>query len=556
MAQSRELLTSTQRREYLSVPDNIAEFQLNKYFTLSTDDINIIKQHRGDYNKLGFAMQLCIIRYTGWTLSNIEYISETAICFVASQLNILPMEFNKYAERSNTLYEHADEIMIVYDYNKFTESKSDVLIQLLIEKAQEFNNHLQLISCAINYLKSVKVILPVIKTIEKTVSLAREKVINDSILYIYNLLNDTQKEKLNKILETDFSQKKTKLSWLREIPGKSSSKTFNEIADRIEYIHSLELQNIDLSNIHNNRIEELYKLGSKYEAYDFKRFNAEKRYSILSIYLINFCKKLIDQAIQIHDIQIQSVQSFGKKEQENLMKKNGKKANMSLHNYVELGRAIIKAKEEGKPAVDFKTIEDVMPWDEFVISINEVSEITRPKEYNSLDLITQKYSALRRYTPRLLKILEFKASKTGEPVLKALETIKELNSKTKKKVPKGAPLDFVTKQWEKYVYDQEGNIDKKYYELAAFTELKNAIRSGDISIVGSNAANWRMSDDNMEKAMTDIINCQHKQPYAKYWGDGSTSSSDGVRVKSAVEALNACYNPHYGLEKGVTMYSE
>ncbi|MCB2312120.1 DUF4158 domain-containing protein [Clostridium tagluense] len=121
MAQSRELLTSTQRREYLSVPDNIAEFQLNKYFTLSTDDINIIKQHRGNYNKLGFAMQICIIRYTGWTLSNIEYISETAICFVASQLNILPMEFNKYAARSNTLYEHADEIMIIINSPKVSQ---------------------------------------------------------------------------------------------------------------------------------------------------------------------------------------------------------------------------------------------------------------------------------------------------------------------------------------------------------------------------------------------------------------------------------------------------
>lgn len=37
------------------------------------------------------------------------------------------MGFSKYAARSNTLYEHVYEIMIVYDYNKFTESKSDVL---------------------------------------------------------------------------------------------------------------------------------------------------------------------------------------------------------------------------------------------------------------------------------------------------------------------------------------------------------------------------------------------------------------------------------------------
>ena len=66
-------------------------------------------------------------------------------------------------------------------------------------------------------------------------------------------------------------------------------------------------------------------MGSKYEAYDFKRFDAKKRYSILSIYLIKFCEKLIDQAIQIHDIQVQNIQSFGKREQENLIEKNGKK---------------------------------------------------------------------------------------------------------------------------------------------------------------------------------------------------------------------------------------
>lgn len=185
------------------------------------------------------------------------------------------------------------------------------------------------------------------------------------------------------------------------------------------------------------------------------------------------------------------------------MKKNGKKANIGLNNYVELGKVIIKAKKEGKTAVDFKTIEDIMPWDDFVSSIKEISEIARPKEYNTLDLITQKYSTLRKYTPRLLKVLEFKASKTGKPVLKVLETIKDLNSKTKKKVPKGSPLDFVTNKWEKYVYDQEGNIDKKYYELAAFTELRNAVRSGDISIVGSKQhkpfEEYLMTDDEWEK---------------------------------------------------------
>jgi len=714
MARGGEFLTSKERKEYMKLPNNVASFETEKFFMLSDEDIKVINKHRKASSKLGFAVQLCIIRYTGWTLMDFEDIPYEIILYISEQLKISTFEFQSYNKRQPTRYEHLEEILNLYGYKRFKITDRECLVNYLIDKALKNNNLKYLIIEAINEIKKCKVLLPSIVTIENIIIEVRKYVDNEIFDVLSTSISNEQKKSLDILINVQSTEKKTKLSWLREISGKSSSKAFNAVADRIEYIRSLKLENIDLSSIHNNRIDELYKLGSNYEAYDFKRFDDKKRYSILSIYLVNFSRKLIDHAIQIHDIQIQGVQSFGKKEQENLMKKNGKKANISLHNYVELGRAIIKAKEEGKPSVDFKTIEDVMPWDEFVISINEVSEITRPKEYNSLDLITQKYSALRRYTPRLLKILEFKASKTGEPVLKALETIKELNSKTKRKVPNGAPLDFVTNQWGKYVYDQEGNIDKKYYELAAFTELKNAVRSGDISIVGSkqhkpfeeylmtddewekykaentdfkvslnaeeylktrlellnsklkyvsdnikklkgvsiednkfvlsrlekavpeeakklsakiysliprvnlsdiiidickftafdnklihastnkepndneracitaslmalgtniglkkmeqavkgisykqmsNVVNWRMSDDNMEKAMADITNYHHRQPYAVYWGDGSTSSSDGVRVKSAVEALNASYNPHYGLEKGVTMYS-
>lgn len=85
---------------------------------------------------------------------------------------------------------------------------------------------------------------------------------------------------------------KTKLAWLWEVPGKASSKTFNKIADRIDFIRSLELENIDLSSIHNNRIEELYKLGSKYEAYDFKRFDSQKGMLSFQYTCLNFVKHL------------------------------------------------------------------------------------------------------------------------------------------------------------------------------------------------------------------------------------------------------------------------
>jgi len=53
---ARELLTLEQRLEFLSIPDQISEYELGSHYTLSPHDIKIIKLHRRDHNKLGFAL--------------------------------------------------------------------------------------------------------------------------------------------------------------------------------------------------------------------------------------------------------------------------------------------------------------------------------------------------------------------------------------------------------------------------------------------------------------------------------------------------------------------
>nr|WP_314466138.1 transposase [uncultured Clostridium sp.] len=70
----------------------------------------------------------------------------------------------------------------------------------------------------------------------------------------------------------------------------------------------------------------------------------------------------------------------------------------------------------------------------------------------------------------------------------------------------------------------------------------------------ANTVQWRMYDDAMKRAQATLVNYQHKQFLASYWGDGSTSSSDGMRVQVGVSSLHAEHNPHYGSEKGTTMY--
>ena len=55
---TRELLSPAQRTQFLDIPAEMSDQMLARYYTLSDDDQRLIKQHRRNHNRLGFAVQL------------------------------------------------------------------------------------------------------------------------------------------------------------------------------------------------------------------------------------------------------------------------------------------------------------------------------------------------------------------------------------------------------------------------------------------------------------------------------------------------------------------
>jgi len=70
----------------------------------------------------------------------------------------------------------------------------------------------------------------------------------------------------------------------------------------------------------------------------------------------------------------------------------------------------------------------------------------------------------------------------------------------------------------------------------------------------AHAAQWRMDEDTLRRAQASLVNFHHQLPLASAWGDGTTSSSDGMRMPIRVSSLHADANPHYGFGKGATIY--
>src|SRR3546814_8418287 len=65
--------------------------------------------------------------------------------------------------------------------------------------------------------------------------------------------------------------------------------------------------------------------------------------------------------------------------------------------------------------------------------------------------------------------------------------------------------------------------------------------------------NWYLSDENYRAALARIIDAHNGQSFAKHWGDGSTSSSDGQffgagRVRGGASEVNAKYDAELGVK--------
>ena len=105
---ARTLLSSEQRTRLFSIPSDTAT--MTHHYVLDADDLALIRTKRRSVNRVGFAVQLCLLRYPGFGLGPAEQPSETMIAFVAHQLGVPSTDFADYARRGQTRREHVIEL--------------------------------------------------------------------------------------------------------------------------------------------------------------------------------------------------------------------------------------------------------------------------------------------------------------------------------------------------------------------------------------------------------------------------------------------------------------
>lgn len=171
-------LPTEQRESYGRYTSAISPDDLARYFHLDDVDHALITNKRGDYNRIGFAVQLCTVRYLGTFLNDPLNVPDLVIHTLAKQLGIEIADSLRAYSTGEQRRQHAAEIRARYGYVEITEHKIGFrLTRWLYSLCWTGTDRPSvLFERATTWLITHKVLLPGFSTLERYIASLRNRV--------------------------------------------------------------------------------------------------------------------------------------------------------------------------------------------------------------------------------------------------------------------------------------------------------------------------------------------------------------------------------------------
>ena len=480
----RSVLSIAEKESLFAWP--MDEMTFVRLCTLSPLEINWIWERRGDVSRLGFAVQLCVLRERGLILPMSVEPPLEMLESLGALLNLskegLWEKWQEYRGQPITWRKHWQDLLSLMGWEVFKREQIRPTLKALAGSALQSDRGFPVAQKLVEYLREQRIVLPSVDVIERLCAQALTGAQRQVYVQLGESLTYEKQQKLEELLTL---REDTHLSWVRWLSQEPRAATPRAVLEHLERLHCVNELGLNPQlgqDLPTHRIRKLARQGAQMPTLDLARFEPKRRLATLVAMVIEARSTLIDQSIELNEQIIGSVFNRAKRSQEHQWQQESRAVNQKVRLYAQIGERLLQARDEGADA--FAAIEQVFSWQEFRQSVEDARALSRPAEFDTLPGIIESYATIRRYAPAWLEALEFKGAPTSRELLAAVEILREMNRRAGRKVPDDAPQAFIRKRWRALVLTA-GGIDRRFYELCVLFELKNALRSGDVWVPGS-----------------------------------------------------------------------
>ena len=209
-------LSDAERERLDGFPAQIVPGDLDTYFILSRADRRQIPRTTSASNRLGFALQLGMLRFLGFCPDDLSTAPQTVVAFVAKQLDVDPGEIASYGRRGQTRTEHLRQIRRYLGFRKATAGDLAQLELWLVDRALEHDRPAVLLRLACEHLLGLRIERPGVTHLERIIASSRRRAQQETFRRLGTLLTKDCQARLDGLLTVDAGTGHSSLAWLQQ----------------------------------------------------------------------------------------------------------------------------------------------------------------------------------------------------------------------------------------------------------------------------------------------------------------------------------------------------
>lgn len=477
-----DFLTEEQERRYGRYNGEPSAAQLAKYFYLSETDLDLVRLRRGDHNKLGFALQICSVRFLGTFLTNPIDVPTGAVEFVIAQLPTIDSScLPRYMERETTHREHAGEIQEHYKYKDFTDQPDHFrLVRWLYTRAWlTAERPSVLFDLVTARLVEKKVLLPGVSQVARLIASVRDRAQERLWRVLAQVPTPEQRRLLETLLVIPNGERQTPLDRLRRAPARVTAPALVQALQRIEAVRVLGVRELDLSFVPGGRVKALARYVLSARIQTLSRMTEDRRIASLLAFASAFEANAHDDALDLFDLLMRTTFSRAERAGQQERLRTLRDLDAAALQLREACMVLLETEQDDEQVRD--RVFARISLDQLQAAVTVVGELTRPADDNYAQELVGRYALTRRFLPTFLRILEFESTPNGRPILDAVQFLSRIEGRRNPQL-QAAPRDVVTRPWRRYVVNSGQQVDRPAYTLCVIERLQEALRRHDIFV--------------------------------------------------------------------------
>lgn len=488
----RRALTTAQLENLLALP--ITEADLVRHWTLGDDDLAIVGRRRRNHNQLGFALQLCALRYPGRLLRPSEVIPEPALRFVADQLGTAPETLTTYAARFQTRYEQLDVLREAFGFTDLAPRRRQIL-EWLLPVSLATTNAQTVATALLDELRRRRVIVPGPSIIERLVAAGLVLAERYVASQLTGSLTQAQSQALDALLAPKQGTAMSVMAWARQPPGAPGHNSLNRVAEQLACLRVVGLDPACADGVHAERLRKLAREGGRFTAQHLRMLSSLRRRATLVATVLDTTMRLTDDGIALFDRAVGRMFRRAERREENAVLRDARAVNDKVRLLAKLGTALIKAKADGGDLDG--AVATAVGWEKLAASVAEAERLARPDKADLPALAARAWPVLHRLGPVFLDAFKLRAVPAAAATLRAVELLHDAYRSGGRTWPESLPVSFLRATWRGAVLGaaKAGGMQRRIWEAATLLALRDRLRAGDIWVEGSRQ--WRAVEDQL-----------------------------------------------------------